>query len=172
MILWHTEPDRRKTLAWLALAPLALACFLAYLGMVGGDPLAPLRGQAVWDAAYRGAVPEVGDPTIAGSQIPILWSPELVRVAFISLFAVTAVAGLLARRAGVGPPYAVLILIAVLSVLASGRLMSADRYLAVAFPVGWVIAATRRSARVAWTLFSIVVLAATSYLSFRFVMVP
>lgn len=172
MILWRTGPDRRRTLPWLALGPLALACFLAYLGMVGGDPLAPLRGQAVWDAAYRGAVPEVGDPTIAGSQIPILGNPLLVGVAFISLLVVTAVTGILAHRAGVGAPYAVLILIAVLSVLVSGRLVSADRYLAVAFPVGWVIAATGRSVRVAWTVFSIAVLAATAYLSFRLVLPP
>lgn len=80
--------------------------------------------------------------------------------------------GILAHRAGVGAPYAVLILIAVLSVLVSGRLVSADRYLAVAFPVGWVIAATGRPARVAWTLVSIAVLATTAYLSFRLVLAP
>lgn len=72
MILWRTGPDRRTTLPWLALGPLAVACFLAYLGIAGGDLLAPLHGQAVWDAANRGALPEIVDPAISGLQIPIL----------------------------------------------------------------------------------------------------
>jgi hypothetical protein len=171
MILWRTGPHRRATLPWLILGPLAVAGFLAYLGMVSGDPLGPLRGQAAWDAAYHGALPAVVDSTSSGTP-SFLESPLLIRVAITSVFVVTGVTGILAYRTGVGPPYAVLILIAVLSVLASGRLMSADRYLAVAFPVGWVIAATRRSTRVAWTLISIAVLALTSYLSFRLVLVP
>jgi hypothetical protein len=172
MILWRTRPDRRTSLPWLTLGPLALGSFVAYLGIAGDDPLAPLRGQAVWDAAYGGALPGLVDPTISSSQIPILGNPLLVAVAFISLIVVTAVTGILAHRAGVGAPYAVLIMIAVLSVLASGRLVSADRYLAVAFPVGWVIAAAGRPAWVAWALFSIGVLAATAYLTFRLVLPP
>jgi hypothetical protein len=172
MILWRTGPHRRATLPWLILGPLAVAGFLAYLGMVSGDPLAPVRGQAAWDAVSPGAFPGIIDPAVSGSLISILGSPLVLRIAFIGLFAVTAVAGILAHRAGVGSPYAVLILIAVLSVLTSGRLMSADRYLAVAFPVGWVVAATRRSTRVAWGLFSIAVLALTSYLNFSLALVP
>lgn len=172
MILWRTGVDRRRALPWLALGPLALACFLAYLGIVGGDPLALLRGQAVWDAANSGALPEALRPTISGSQIPILGNPLLVGVAFISMFVVAAATGILAHRAGVAAPYTVLILIAVASVVASGRLVSADRYLAVAFPVGWVIAVTPRPAQVAWILSSIGVLAVTAYLSFRLVLPP
>jgi hypothetical protein len=172
MILWRTAPDRRAALAWLTLGPLAVVGFLVYLGTVGVDPLEPLRGQAAWDPAYRGALQGIVDLPVSGSQIALLANPLLLRVAFVSLFALTAVAGIRAHRAAVGLPYAVLILIAVLSVLASGRLMSADRYLAVAFPVGWVIAGTRHSARIAWVLFSIAILAVTSYLSFSFVLLP
>jgi hypothetical protein len=171
MILW-SRPDRRWTTPWLALGPLAVGAFFGYLGVVNGDPLAALHGQAVWDAAYAGGLPQIVEPSGAWSPVPILGNPLLVGGAFIVLLTVTAVAGILAPRAGVPAPYVVLILIAVLSVLASGRLVSADRYLAVAFPVGWVIAAAGRPVRIAWAVFSLVVLVTTSYLSFRLVLPP
>jgi hypothetical protein len=172
MILWRAAPDRRTSVPWLVLGPVSVAFFLVYLGWAGGDLLAPLHGQAVWDAASRGALPEVANSAAPGSSIPILGNALLVGTAFIILFVVTAVAGILAHRAGVAAPYTLWILIAALTVLASGRLVSADRYLAIAFPVGWVVAAAGRSARIAWALFSIAVLAATSYLSFRLVLPP
>ncbi|MFH1474823.1 MAG: mannosyltransferase family protein [Chloroflexota bacterium] len=172
LILWRTRPDRGAAMPWLLLGPATLGAFPAYLGAIGGDPLGPIRGQAVWIAAFAGRLPEVAGPSGPAVIIPILGDPRVVGTAVILLLAVTVVCTLLARRARVTAPYVLLMAIAVLTVLAPGRLVSADRFLAVAFPIGWVIATAARPLQIAWVVFSVAMLAATAYLSFRLLLPP
>jgi hypothetical protein len=48
----------RRDLMWLALTPAGLAAYVAYLGLAGGDPLAPFHAQGMWGRHFAG--PYVG----------------------------------------------------------------------------------------------------------------
>lgn len=44
----------RPSALWLALLPAGLGLYMAYLGLAGGDPLAPLRSQGIWGRHFAG----------------------------------------------------------------------------------------------------------------------
>ncbi len=44
----------RKDALWLGLAPAGLLLYMAYLGLSGGDPLAPFHAQDVWGRHFAG----------------------------------------------------------------------------------------------------------------------
>ncbi|HEY2217188.1 MAG TPA: mannosyltransferase family protein, partial [Solirubrobacteraceae bacterium] len=44
----------RRDVLWLALAPLGLALYMVYLGLAGGDALAPFHAQDVWGRHFAG----------------------------------------------------------------------------------------------------------------------
>ena len=44
----------RANVLWLALLPAGLGLYMAYLGLAGGDPLAPLHAQDVWGRHFAG----------------------------------------------------------------------------------------------------------------------
>ena len=44
----------RRDALWLALAPLGVLLYCAYLGLAGGDPLAPLHAQQIWHRQFAG----------------------------------------------------------------------------------------------------------------------
>ncbi len=44
----------RRDVLWLALAPVGLALYMAYLGLAGGDALAPFHAQDVWGRHFAG----------------------------------------------------------------------------------------------------------------------
>jgi hypothetical protein len=44
----------RKDALWLALVPVGLALYAAYLGLAGGDPLSPFHAQDVWGRHFAG----------------------------------------------------------------------------------------------------------------------
>jgi hypothetical protein len=48
----------RRDVLWFALAPVGLGLFMLYLGLAGGDPLAPFHAQDVWGRHFAG--PYVG----------------------------------------------------------------------------------------------------------------
>lgn len=121
------EDGRRFRPSWLwSLAPvLGLVAFFAYVGAVTGDPLAPLRAQAVWDP---GQVPDAVPP------LQDLLAVGLVYGAGALVYgAVALVEGrlLVDRWRGRRDPAGVAWVLANLAVIvASRRVASLPRYLA------------------------------------------
>ena len=117
-----------RAIAWLAPGPLALIGFAAWLGATVGDPLGFLTGQAAWVIA----------PTIGGGSaaprfdpLPMLLIATLLGYTFLLVYL---------RPDRIALPYAALTLLALLTVVASLRLQSVARYLAVAWPFAWILA--------------------------------
>ncbi|HUB74580.1 MAG TPA: mannosyltransferase family protein [Solirubrobacteraceae bacterium] len=152
----------RSDLAWLALLPAGVIAYCAYLGLAGGEPLAPFKAQedwsrhfagpfvGVWDglrAAFEGARQLLsfqrahvyfpsggGDPTIAASH-------NLMLFAFLAL-AVPAIVGTLRRLPLAYGGYVLAALALPLSYpVASQPLMSLPRFLLVLFPLSMWLAA-------------------------------
>lgn len=138
----------RPTRAWLPLflAPVVLLGFFGYLWWLTDDPLAAISAQSYWrepDPAEAAAVIPAGAASgeaslgmgLAPSWIVALWVGSLAFYTFLFVFF---------RHDRVRPAYWVVAFIGLLSVFLSGRLQSAPRYLAVAWPFDWVLA-NRRS---------------------------
>ena len=58
LIWWSSRPRRPRDAAWLALAPLGIAAYAAWLGLVEGDALRFLDVQEAWSREL--AVPLAG----------------------------------------------------------------------------------------------------------------
>lgn len=128
---------RRISRTWMTLAagPVALAAFAAYQGATLGDPLAFVHGQDAWQ------IPSI----VGGGQTPeqaalVTSILPLVLLMLAALLAYTAILPRL-RRAGIPWSQVAVAVIAFASVFASGRLQSDARYLAVAWPFAWYLAA-------------------------------
>jgi hypothetical protein len=121
-------------MAWLAAGPAAFALFAAYLGATFGDPLGMFTAQKAWS--------EIGQET-TGPVTPLLdrFDPiVLLLVGVLSLYLFLFVF----RRADRQPAaYTTLALVTVATALATGRLQSIGRYLAVAWPFSWTLASRR-----------------------------
>lgn len=137
----------RPSRTWvpLLLAPLALAGWFAWLGWLTGDPLAALSAQAYWNAPGPAAQTTL-DPTsgprshvggVAPGLVIALWLGTLLFHVFLLVFF---------RHDRVRPAYWLVALLGVASIFLAGRLQSAPRYLAVAWPFDWVLA--NRTSRV------------------------
>ncbi len=55
MLWWTSAPRRPRDLAWLALAPLGVAAYAAWLGLAEGDALRFLDVQDAWSRELGGA---------------------------------------------------------------------------------------------------------------------
>ena len=132
----------RPTRAWLPLllAPLVLLGFYGYLWWLTGDPMAAISAQSYWRApdpaatdAASVAVPDEGTMGmgLAPSWIVVLWVGSLAFYSFLFVFF---------RHDRIRPAYWAVAIIALLTVFLSGRLQSAPRYMAVAWPFDWVLA--------------------------------
>jgi hypothetical protein len=121
---------------WLLAGPAAFALFMAYLGATFGDPLGMFTAQQAWSNIGR---PETGNTTPVVDRfdpLVLLLLGTLVLYLFLFVF----------RRSDKLPASATaLALVTVATALASGRLQSIGRYLAVAWPFDWVLA-NRRAA--------------------------
>ena len=58
----------RPDVLWLALVPLGLAAYCAYLGAIGHDALAPFHAQEVWFRSFAGPFVGAWDGLVAGVQ--------------------------------------------------------------------------------------------------------
>jgi hypothetical protein len=123
------RPDRR--LAWLAAGPAALAGFAAWQGSVLGDPLAFLHAQGAWAIA---PIVGGGSTSVQVDVLPILLVATLLFYTFLLVYL---------RPDRIPLPYAVLTLLSLGTVIASLRLQSVARYLAVAWPFAWILAGRR-----------------------------
>jgi hypothetical protein len=166
LLLWQRE--RQRAIPWLVLGPLGLLGFMAYQGIVVGDPLAFVHGQTVWsqgvETAASGATPHGGTDDLVALAAVTGLTVLAVAVAYV----VVSLVYVLRRRDAYGL-YAITGT-AVPFVIA--RLVSLDRYLAPVLPVYWLIARAALPLRLAWAVGSAVVLVALSYLTFRLRLPP
>jgi hypothetical protein len=74
LYLWDTGSLRRRPrvpradVLWLALVPLGLVVYCAFLGLQGGDAFAPFHAQEVWFRSFAGPFLGAWDGVVAGVQ--------------------------------------------------------------------------------------------------------
>jgi hypothetical protein len=156
LIWWGTRPRRRGDAAWLLLAPLGVAAYAAWLGLVEGDALRFLDVQDAWSrdlsvplaGAWDGLTAAVDGvrQLASGSRTPVYFEAaagDPFRIAAINVmlfatlvFAVVACVGVLRR---LPRPYGVWVAVSLLLPLsfpvAPQPLMSLPRFVSVLFPV-------------------------------------
>ena len=144
VVLYVSRDGLRPTRDWipLFLAPLAVGVFLVYLWTVTGDLLAPLHAQDYWRAsgpnaasaiAESGAVTDEATMAI-GAAPPFLVGIWVATIAFYTFLFVYF------RHDRIKPAYWIMAALAIFGVFASGKLLSAPRYIVVAWPFDWVLA--------------------------------
>lgn len=131
LVAWRTP-----RLAWLATGPLAFGLFGAYLGTTFGDPLGMFTAQKAWSQIGQ-------EPTGPVTAVLDRFDPIVILLVGLVCLYVFLVVFLRADR--VPAPYAALALISLVVAVASGRLQSMGRFLAVAWPFSWALA-NRRAA--------------------------
>jgi hypothetical protein len=156
LIWWSSRPRRPAQAAWLLLAPLGLAAYAAWLGLVEGDALRFLDIQDAWSREFTVPLAGAWDGFVAavdgvrqltsGSRTPVYFdvaAGDPFRIAAINVmlfatlvFAVAACVGVLRR---LPRPYGVWVaasLVLPLSFPVTPQpLMSLPRFVSVLFPV-------------------------------------
>jgi len=167
--VWRQEGRRvtRHHLVLLA-APLALVGFASYQGLVLGDPLAFIHGQAAWNippVTSGGGEYDTPDGSMPGYVL------AMVALLLGTLLAYTAMLPGLVRsklpRAEV-----LLALLAFATVFLSGKLQSDARYLAVGWPFAWYLASRRDRWPQMWLALSITGFVAFGLLGVSHLMAP
>jgi Gpi18-like mannosyltransferase len=144
LVLYITRDGWRPTRAWvpLLLAPLAVALFFAYTWTLTGDPLAPLHAQDFWRLSGPNAASAIS-ASVNGSDtatMAIGEAPSFVIALWIATIAFYAFLFVYFRHDRIGPAYWIVGILAIVGVFASGKLLSAPRYVVVAWPFYWVLA--------------------------------
>jgi hypothetical protein len=152
----------RRDALWLALLPVGVGLYGAYLALAGGDPLAPLHAQEVWSRHFAGPYVGAWDgvraafegarqllsfqrqhlyfPTGGGSPF-VSAGHNLMLIAFLTA-AIPAVVGVVRRLPLAYGAYVIAALALPLSYPVSSQpLMSLPRFLVVLFPLGIWLAA-------------------------------
>ena len=156
LIWWSSRPRRPRDAAWLGLAPLGIAAYAAWLGLVEGDALRFLDVQEAWSRELSVPLAGAWDGLVAavdgvrqlgsGSRTPVYFevaAGDPFRIAAINVmlfatlvFAVVACVGVLRR---LPRPYGVWVaasLVLPLSFPVTPQpLMSLPRFVSVLFPV-------------------------------------
>ena len=134
---WRTAVGwRTPRLLWLAAGPIAFALFAAYLGWAFGDPLGMFTAQRAWS--------QIGQEPI-GPVTPVLDRFDPIVLLLVGVLCLYLFLFVFRRLDRLPAAYTALALVTVVTALASGRLQSIGRYLAVAWPFGWLLA-NRRAA--------------------------
>ncbi|HEV3002054.1 MAG TPA: mannosyltransferase family protein [Solirubrobacteraceae bacterium] len=148
-LLWWSGGRRPRDGLWLALVPLGLVLFCAYLALDGGDGLAPLRAQDAWGRELTwplgGAVEGASAAWEGARQIvsgePRTWPVYDTAWLDVALFgtllaALVALAGAVRRLPVAYSLYAAAALALPLTFPADGQpLMSLPRFVAVLWPL-------------------------------------
>jgi uncharacterized protein (TIGR03382 family) len=168
LILWWQGRRRPRDLGWIALAPLGLAAYSAYLAISLGDGFAYLHLQDVWFRSFAGPFGGVPDGAVAawdglrqivsgqrehvyftaagGDPIAVGW--HNVELFGFLLLALVAVVGVLRRLPRAYGAYVVAALALPLSFPVGPQpLMSLPRFLAVLFPLFMWLALVCRTPR-------------------------
>jgi hypothetical protein len=147
----------RRDVLWLGLLPAGMVLYGAFLGLSGGDPLAPLHAQGVWGRHFAGPYVGVWDGlkaafdgarqllsfqrrhvyfAIAGGSPFVDAGHNLMLAAFLAA-AIPAVVGVLRRLPLAYGAYVIAALALPLSdPVRAQPLMSLPRFLVVLFPLG------------------------------------
>jgi hypothetical protein len=144
VVLYIGRDGLRPTRDWIPLfvAPLAVGVFLVYLWSVTGDLLAPLHAQDYWRASGPNAqavVAASGSETSAATMV-IGAAPPFIVVLWVATIAFYTFLFVFFRHDRIGPAYWIMAALAIFGVFASGKLLSAPRYIVVAWPFDWVLA--------------------------------
>jgi Mannosyltransferase (PIG-V) len=152
----------RKELLWLGLAPAGLALYMVYLGLAGGDPLAPFHAQDVWGRHFAGPYLGVWDGLQAafeglrqllsfqqghayfatGGESPFVAAEHNVLLVAFLLAALVAIVGVLRTLPLAYGAYVIAALALPLSYPVTAQpLMSLPRFLVVLFPLSMWFAA-------------------------------
>jgi hypothetical protein len=156
LIWWGNRPRRPVDAAWLLLAPLGVAAYAAWLGLVEGDALRFLDVQDAWSrdlsvplaGAWDGLVAAIDGvrQLASGSRTPVYFEAaagDPFRIAAINVmlfvtlvFAVVACVGVLRR---LPRPYGIWVAVSLLLPLSfpvePQPLMSLPRFVSVLFPI-------------------------------------
>jgi hypothetical protein len=136
----------RPSQAWLLLGPLAAAAFLLAVGVFAGGTGVYGAAQAAWGrSGVGGAAP---GQTLADlfSIVNAVQLATLIAAVFLLVYL---------RPDRIGVSYALLAVMSIGLVFASGSLESIGRHVTSAFPNSWLLAGRRaRSFRIAWTVAS------------------
>jgi len=136
---------RSPRLMWLVAGPVAFGLFAGYLAWAFGDPLGMFTAQRAWSQIGQEPSGQVTPVVDRFDPIVLLLVGVLCLYLFMFVF----------RRADRPPgAYTALAAMTLLTSIATGRLQSSGRYLAVAWPFAWALA----NRRAAW--FELVGLAA------------
>jgi hypothetical protein len=156
MLWWTSRPRRPRDAAWLALAPLGVAAYAAWLGLVEGEALRFLDVQEAWSrelevplrGAWDGLVAAVDGvrQLASGSRTPVYFEAAVgdpFRIAAINVmlfvtlvFAVVASVGVWRRLPrAYGAWVAVSLLLPLTFPVTPQPLMSLPRFVAVLFPL-------------------------------------
>jgi Mannosyltransferase (PIG-V) len=146
----------RRDVLWFALAPIGLGLFMLYLGLAGGDPLAPFHAQDVWGRHFAGPYVGAWDGLRAafegvrqlvsmqqshayfavGGESPFIAAGHNVLLAAFLLAAVVATIGVLRTLPLAYGAYVIAALALPLSYpVTTQPLMSLPRFLVVLFPL-------------------------------------
>jgi hypothetical protein len=117
---------------WVALMPLGVVVFAAYLGLSGGDPTSPFSSQQLWERHFAGPFVGLWDGAVAAFE----GVHDIVLFVF-AVMAIVAVVGVLRTLPLAYGAYVVLALALPMSYPVAGEpLMSLPRFLLVLFPLG------------------------------------
>ena len=135
----------RPTRAWLplAIAPLALAGWFAFLWTQTGDFLASVAAQSYWDGPLRGPVWLIPE-----------WMADALVFSYLTVLLFYLVLFTFFRYDRIRPAYWIVAGIAVVSVVLRGKLLSSTRFLAVAWPFDWALG-NRRSRVVRFAILAV-----------------
>lgn len=165
-LIWFMRDGRRVRLgqSWLLVGPGAALVWLGWVAAFAGSIGAYGTAQGAWGRTGVGGAPAGGS---IGSALDL---NQFVLVATLLI----AVSLLLFRRADRIPaPYALVSLLYIGAVIASGILESVGRYVTVAFPNAWTLGSRRgRIFAIAWPAISLVLLGIVSVQYFRGFFVP
>ena len=156
MLWWSSRPRRPRNAAWLLLAPLGIAAYAAWLGLVEGDALRFLDVQEAWSRELTAPLAGAWDGLVAavdgvrqlasGSRTPVYFevaAGDPFRIAAINImlfvtlvFAVVACVGVWRRLPrAYGAWITASLLLPLTFPVTPQPLMSLPRFVAVLFPL-------------------------------------
>jgi Gpi18-like mannosyltransferase len=144
VIIYIQRDGLRPSRDWLplALAPSAMAAFFIHLWDVTGDPLATFRAQDYWRASGPNAVEAVaaGSDHASEATMVIGSAPSWVVGLWVATIAFYAFLFVYFRHDRMPAAYWIVAALGIIGVFASGKLLSAPRYIVASWPFYWVLA--------------------------------